>query len=277
MAQETATHQITPRHQVIHRVHCAADGEQVIYLEEPWVVHAGPSRSHLRGSQQVNNMQLYLERNKDVSFLVLREYTCCRGKTHAATRPRSGKESATMLVSEHINIVSKALQSRLASLSDVVFEGIPHPKFGRDGDDDDGDDEDGDDIDDDTESVSSCGTVDSEFSGSDHTDVHYPYLWFYHRRSKISEAIENLEGTDQEYLNVFCDYIKNRMSDEWAAVDKLTSDGNITAEYLRYIFVSFLTKYIVPVSYCRRSRDRLSFGRLKLASRPRRLIWLRTG
>lgn len=229
MAQETATHQVTPRHQAIHRVHCAADEEQVIYLEEPWVVHAGPSRSHLRGSQQVTNMELYLERNKDVSFLVLREYSCCRERAHAATRPRSGKESATMLVSEHINIVSKGLQSRLASLADVVFQGIPHPKFGRD----DGDG---------TESVSSYESVDSEFSTRDSTDIHYPYLWFYHRRPKISKALENLQGTDQESLIVFCDYIQNRMSDEWAAVDQLTSEGKITAEYLRYVFVSFLAK-----------------------------------
>lgn len=254
MVQETATHHITPRHQVIHRVHCTAGEEQVLYLEEPWVVHADPYRSHLRGSQQVSNMELYLERNKDVSFLVFRDYECCRKKFHL-TRSCSGTDTTTMFVSEYIDIVSKELQSRLASLSEVVFKGILHPNFGRVDDDDN------------TNSDSSSESVDIEFE-RDNPDIIYPYLWFYHRRLGIPEAIQRLGEIDQEHLNVFCHYIQNRMSDDWAAVDKLISKGNITAEYLEYIFVGILTKHIVTVSYCHRSQETSFFWRPKLAPRP---------
>lgn len=248
---QSAIHQGLPRYQVIHRVLCEGTQERVMYLEEPWTVHVGRYRSHLRGGQQVSNVELYLERNKDVSFLVLRDYECCAEKSHShtTTRTRLGKDTdarpVSMLVEEHIDIVSDDLQSRLASLSDVVFQGIPHPNFGRVEEDEDIDN----DYNDEYES--------SDCSGRDNPDIYYPYLWFYHRRSKISETIERLEEIDQGHLNLFCEYIQNRMSDEWTAVDKLISKGEITAEYLRYIYVSVMKSLIVLVSYSRRSQERL--------------------
>lgn len=223
-----------------------------MYLEEPWTVHAGRHRSHLRGGQQVSNMELFLERNKDVTFLVLRYYVCCAEKSHLnpATRTRFGKDIDTrpvsMLVEEHIDIVSKDLQSRLAKVADVVLQGIPHPKFGRAEEDEE---EGSDDYDDEYES--------GEYNGRDDPDIYYPYLWFYHRRPDISETIESLEETDQGHLNLFCGYIQHRMSEEWNAVDNLLLKGEITAEYLRYIYVSLMRKLIVLVSYSRRSQERL--------------------
>lgn len=207
-----------------------------MYLEEPWTVNAGPYHSHLRGSQQVNNMELYLERNKDVGFIVFKDYQCCREKSHPTSRYHLGREVdaplMSMLKAEHIDIVSDDLRSTLANLSDVAFEGIPHPKFGR-VEDVRGEDEGSEHAADDDSSVSDIG---------ENPYVSYPYLWYYHRRHKISEAIDCLEDIDKEHLNVFCGYIQTRMSDEWAAVDKLISKGEISAEYIKYIYVSFPTK-----------------------------------
>lgn len=237
---ERAKHQSTiqqgpPRFQVIHRVFCAGTEERVMYLEQPWTVNAGRGRSHLRGGQQVANMGLYLERNKDVCFLVLREYQCCGEKSNPTHRHRHGKETeigpASLLVSERIDIVSDDLNYRLARLSDVALQGIPHPAFSRDEDDED-------------EIVDGGDYESIDYGSKDNSDVHYPYLWFYHRRPKISEAIDRLEEIDQEHLNVFCGYIRNRMSDEWAAVDNLISKGEITAEHTRYIYVSLLTRLV---------------------------------
>lgn len=236
--QKSATHQGPMRYQVIHCVSCYnnTDGsEEVMYLEEPWTVHAGPYRSHLRGSQQVGNMELYLERNKDVGFIVFKDYKCCRDRPPPTSRYHLGREVdaplTSMLKGEHIDIVSDDLRSTLANLSDVAFEGIPHPKFGR-VEDDRGEDEGSEYVADDASSGYDIG---------ENPDVSYPYLWYYHRRHKISEAIDRLQDIDKEHLNVFCGYIQNRMSDEWAAVDKLISKGEISAEYIKYVYVSFPT------------------------------------
>lgn len=218
-------------------------------------------------------MELYLERNKDVTFLVLREYTCCRAKSHPKDRHRLGSDTdtlpMTMLTAEYIDIVSHTLRSRLASLSKVALQGIPHPKFGHDRDDEDDIVNDSDD-----DSMSSY----SYYSDRKNLHVSYPYLWFYHRRQDISDATDCLEEVHQEHLNVFCGYIDNRMSEEWADVDKLVSNGQIAAEYIQYIYVSLLTKLIILVSYRDRSLERLSSRHPKAAQKSNcRLPWLQTG
>jgi len=260
--QNPATHQGPPRYEVIHRVHCAFGG-YAMYLEQPWVVSSSLFRSHLRGSQQLSNTELYLERNKDVVFLVVREYQCCvQQPSQTMNRYHLGKEEetqpASMLRGEHIDIVSEDLRSRLASLSTAVLQGIPHPKFSN--------------FDDDEDDLASDHSDESNASyHNDRVDatVCYPYLWFYHRRFKISEAIDHLEDIDQESLSVFCGYIHDRMSDEWAAVDSLISKGEITAEYIKYIYVSLLTNSLVLVSDRQRSQARSSSGHPKTAPKPK--------
>lgn len=203
-------------------------------------------------------MELYLERNKDVSFLVLRDYVCCAEKSHPSTRPRFGNDTDTMLVQEQIEIVSDKLRSKLASLSNVVFQGIPHPKFGHVEDDED-------DIDNGYEDESES----SDNSDDNNLGIYYPYLWFYHRRREIAEAIKYLEEIHQEHLNVFCGYIQDRMSDEWAAVDNLISKGEITAEHIRYIYVSLLTGLVALAADRYRSQETLSSPHLKAAPKPK--------
>ncbi|KAK7731873.1 hypothetical protein SLS63_005170 [Diaporthe eres] len=104
-----------------------------------------------------------------------------------------------MLVQEQIEIVSDKLRSKLASLSNAVLQGIPHPKFGRV---EDGEDDIGNDYDDESESGDS--------SDGNNSGIYYPYLWFYHRRRKIAEAIKYLEEIHQGHLNVFyADLVQN--------------------------------------------------------------------
>lgn len=270
--QQSAPYQGPLRCQIVHHVFCATNKKTELYMKEPWTVHTGPSRYHLRGSQQVSNIQLYLERNKDVSFLVHREYTCCveRNERMNQSRPERDRDTrlASMLDGEHIEVVSADLQSQLASLSDV-FQGIPHPEFEAD--------ETGEDEDDDSDSF------EDEFEyrgdkGKGNVEVSYPYLWFYHRRLDISEATDHLEKINRDHLDVFCGYIRTRMSDEWAAVDKLISKGEITTQYIGYVYVSLPTKLFILVSYRHRFQERLSSRRPKAVLQPNyRLGWLRTG
>lgn len=230
MEQNPTTDEDPLRCQVIHRVFCAAIGERTIYLDQPQRVHSGPHNSHLVGAKKISHVKLYLERHKNVIFLVHRDYTCCGQRTQPMNRSFPGKErdlvSEPVVLREQIKIVSNDLQSILGSLSDAVFRGIPHPKFGQ--------------MDDEYDvigSESSDGYESSDCNVRDNSDVSYPYLWFYHRRDKIQET--PLEGTDEEHLSVFCEYIQTRMGREWDAVDKLISNNEIAAEYISYIYVSF--------------------------------------
>lgn len=218
-------------------------------------------------------MDLYLERNKDVSFLVLREYACCQTKSYSTERHRleSDTDTApmTMLVEEHIDVVSHTLRSMLASLSHAALQGIPHPRFSHDrGDDSDGI----------NESDNNFKSRYNYYNARKNLRVSYPYLWFYHRRQEIAEAIDHLEEAQRKHLSIFCRYIRDRMFEEWSDVDKLVAESQITAEYIQYIFVSIVTKLIVLVSHHGRSLGKLSFRHPKAAQQPNyKRPWSQTG
>lgn len=198
-----------PRSQVIHTIRCDSSDETAMYLGDPWIVQAGPHDAHLRGSQHVANLELYLVRHKEVNFLVHREYQCCAAQPPSIDRSRPQKglsvDLAPMITREYLSIVSPQLKYALIELSKNALKGIPHPEFEDDEDD---------------------------------LDISYPYLWWYHRRHAISNATMALNEAYREHLNVLRDYFTNRMSDEWAEVDDLLSRSKINAQYLIYLYVS---------------------------------------
>ncbi|KAF4954332.1 hypothetical protein FGADI_5355 [Fusarium gaditjirri] len=74
-----------PRHQVLYRIRCegsrlnhddsddsecSADEGYTTFEKPPWVVEYGPHSAHLRGESRISSLDLYLERNKDIAFLV---------------------------------------------------------------------------------------------------------------------------------------------------------------------------------------------------------------
>lgn len=76
-----------PREQLIHRVECRNLGNKPkYYLGRPWIEERGPSKAHLMASSPINNFELYLERNKEIIFIVYRT-----GKTLTAQRYLSFK------------------------------------------------------------------------------------------------------------------------------------------------------------------------------------------
>lgn len=77
--QQTLPDQIqaSPRFQVLYRVSCAEAATR-LYEKPPWIVDSGPQNAHLRGSNPISNLELYLERNKDIAFIVYTDFECCQ-------------------------------------------------------------------------------------------------------------------------------------------------------------------------------------------------------
>ncbi|KAK1994919.1 ATPase [Colletotrichum falcatum] len=196
-----------PRSQVMHRIHCHHEKTRVAYQDEPWPVESGPYHAHLRGSRPVANLELYLERNKNIGFLVFREYQCCHrhmGWERAVEVDKSTTADASLFFSrEYIDLVSPELQNALTELSELALDGIPHPLFG---------DEDG-------------------------GDISHPYLWWFHRRKEIAMAKPGMDPRFQQHVDIFQTYIEDRMQPEWEVVDGLFAERKITVDLLRYLFV----------------------------------------
>lgn len=203
-----------PRAQVIHTVRCHSPrAEEKRYLEPPWVVETGPYNAHLRGSQSINNFELYLERNKEVSFIVYKEYECCNGASGAYRQGKYQKDfevdATAFLRGERIALIAPELKTALSEVASHSLEGMPHPVF---------------------------VSTDDE----DEDEILYPYIWYFHRRNEIHRAIDELPSPSCRYADCFRGYIQDRMTEEWETVLGLLGENRITAEYIDYLFVSNL-------------------------------------
>ncbi|KAH7126025.1 ATPase [Dactylonectria macrodidyma] len=193
-----------PKFQVINRIECHNFDEHGIYLDMPWVVESGPYQAHLRCSSLIPNLDLHLERNKDVTCIVYRNFACCGTSSSRASRSQTyGVDPSSLLVEEYVCIVSDELKTALTQLAEVALQGIPHP----------------------------------DFMGDESQRIPYPYLWWFHRRPNIELSKSQLDPTIQQHVEVFQGYVEDCLGDTWAAVDALLANGKITAQYMDYLFV----------------------------------------
>lgn len=200
--------ELPPRWQVINRIQCQdahEDEDDMLYLGDPYIVERGPQNAHVVGSKAITNgLELYLEKNKDVSFIVYRDYQCC-SMTNLPLR-RSDKASppvpSDFLSGETISIVSKDLSEALQAVAKVALDDLPTATF------------------------------------EVHEEFWAPFPWWYHRRKEIAEAQRELDKRLQEQLSTLEGYVVESLESEWSKVDSLLAEGMISAEYLHYLFVS---------------------------------------
>ncbi len=192
-------HQGPPRFQVIHRIYCKhSQAERGLYFDPPWVVKSGPNLAHLRGSHAINNLELHLERNKEITFIVYREFECC-GRPPPRREPSRAStiDPSAFLTREYITLVSEDLGLALSKLADLAFQGIPHPDF-----------------------------------DEDVPRIQHPYLWWFSRRKEIEAVKLHLSESVCRHVEVFQNYLQEHLGSEWETVDALLSRGYVTAEYL---------------------------------------------
>lgn len=147
----------------------------------------------------MRNLELFLERHKEVTFLVYRTIECCK----KGQNRKNGR-------SESISIVNPILRSALIDMAEQALHDIPHPIPPPD-----------------------CGDED----GEEELLVYYPYLWWYYRRQNIRDTTRSLRGEQRPHMKAFTDYIEGRMDKEWKTAEKLMGKGKITADYIHYLFV----------------------------------------
>ncbi|KFA79937.1 hypothetical protein S40288_05110 [Stachybotrys chartarum IBT 40288] len=226
-------HDFLPRYQIVYRIRCQASGEEGDYEKPPWLVNSGPHNAHLRASSTISNMELYLERNKQVAFLVYVNFECCSRhpvgrRGHHERRHVTDGIVSRMIVEESVVVVSERMQNAFRALAAIALEGIPHPTFANDSQDNNGLS--------DAESTESS-VVTAERLIEEPTNFTFPYLWWFNRRSEINDALPLLDDESRLYLAVFQSYIQDYLEYEWNQVDELLSQRQIAIQYLPYIYV----------------------------------------
>ncbi|KAF4984482.1 hypothetical protein FZEAL_330 [Fusarium zealandicum] len=188
------------------RIRCAnSKAEDKLYLDPPWVVESGPYDAHLRGSRAVQNLELYLERNKEVAFIIYKDYGCCGTpplpRSNSQNTRDLGDDASALLKREQLAIISPELRAGLVGIASTALQDIPHPNFEED------------------------------------KEVSYPYAWWFHRRKEVDAAVSQVPSAARPYVELIRDYILSRMKKTWRPMDKLLSKGMISAQYVGYLFV----------------------------------------
>ncbi|CAG9991342.1 unnamed protein product [Clonostachys byssicola] len=226
---------IGSRHQIIYRLRCLKSGGRTRLYEElcssDETVQQG---THLFGRATIKNLELYLERNKDIAMIVYKDFECC-GHVNSSFQhdydqgqlPTS--DASPLLKGESIKLVSEEMKRALSDMLALVSTDAPLPKS-----QDPQVTEMGEDI-----SSPDSSDVDEAVIESEHEleDAVYPYLWWFHHRLEISDIIDMTNEDPVSPILILRDYIISRMSNEWVSVDYMMSQNQITARYLPYLYV----------------------------------------
>lgn len=201
----------------IYRVRCHQKKQTHMFLDTPWVVKDSPTE-HIHGSMIVRNIVLHTQQYTNLSFIVYKDYTCCKSKTNILkksdiVRPKSGdserfssndkNELAEFLEGESVCLIGSELSAGLKRLTrQNIQENSYYPSF----------------------------NVGTEFKA--------PYPWFYHQRAPLEERRRQLKPELLTRVNSFVEYVNESFGPEYAIVDTLLSQGKISRKYLCYLYVS---------------------------------------
>ncbi|KAK8076183.1 hypothetical protein PG994_003455 [Apiospora phragmitis] len=200
-------------YQVLHRVNCdfcypaiymdvpdygteCSTTNQWMVLDEYHPLHE-PKTLHLCGKRLIMDLDTYLGQNRQLRFLVFREYQCrheLEGLTTSATAPKTVSNGLSVyLVSEELCVAMRLLAARVPRMRQPDFE----PQ----------------------------------------AELQYPFYWVYHSRQTLKRELSGLgESTAMTLAKKLMDFISDSTLEEYSKVDELLARRVITWNTLKYLF-----------------------------------------
>jgi len=204
------------RHQIIYRIHRLEPVQQrtrkqkledryMPFFDHPEWVQGQGSASQIKSNLPLTNFELYLEKNKDISFIVYRNFD----QESARNAAQRGTDNVTSDEATHrpkhthetVRPVHKDLIEAIKALLDSRQE---------------------------------YAELASEFSAS--LELPAPYLFIYHSRNSLEKFQDRLSLHAKVQLSLLLDYVTEQYADEYANADSILSRNKISPKLLRYLF-----------------------------------------
>ena len=214
--ESTQSLQAPPRYQIIYRIQRREPVQQrnskqkyderySSFFDHPELVSGQDSASHIQCKLPLTNFDLYLEKNKDISFIVYRNFDTESARIEAkASTDDLSREKATLLpkhTSETVRPVNKDLIEATMAL---------------------------------LKSQQEYAELLRDFSAS--VELPAPYLFIYHSRTSLKKFQDSMPSHAQPQISLLLRYVSEQYADEYAAADSLLSRNKISPESLRYLF-----------------------------------------
>ena len=208
--------QTPSRHQVFYRLlrredvklqkrHTAVDQVSGTFFDHPEWVRGENDVRHAKCSLPLDNFDLYLEKNKDISFIVYRNFdpnldsTVAKSATNGGTKakgaylPKPTGETIRPVGRDLIEAIKAILESREEYAQLLANYKTSH-------------------------------------------ELPAPYLFIYHSRNNLDDILDKLSFSAQKQLSLLSNYVTEQYSHEYAAADYLLSQNKISPEYIQYLF-----------------------------------------
>ena len=222
LLQAQATHfksiqslQAPPRYQILYRIQRGEHAQQrsseqkyeekYPFFDHPEFVSGQGSASHIRCKLPLTNFDLYLEKNKDISFIVYRNFDTESARIEAkAGIDDLSRDTATFLP-KHISETLRPVNEDLIEATTALLE-----------------------------SQQEYAELLRDFSAS--VELPAPYLFIYHSRRSLKKFQDSISPHAQAQLSLLLRYVTEQYADEYAAADSLLSRNMISPQHLRYLF-----------------------------------------
>lgn len=167
-----------------------------IYTDPPELIHRNMGAPYLRCNDPLTNFELYLALNRDISFVVFRNY-----KRRTETQSPNTKYGKPEPFSESIFPVSE-------DLKDVIAGFLRGKEF---------------------------RSMYSDYRHTGEVQSPYLFV-YHNRGVGESEIKRELSSEAQRQFDLFMDYVQEACGNEYTAADLLFEKGKIRPEYVQYLF-----------------------------------------
>jgi len=194
---------------VLYLVKCEDDNNDRVYLDRPFKSQLTGNEWHLRGRTQVNDTNIFIERNRDLAFIVYWEYLC---DGHSWSTPASKRKAARKRGSEGEGDEIKPENQKIHLLCSVLRDGILDL------------------IESEAEYASYL-----KFNENDET-MPVPNTFWYHFKGQIGEFLSKIEPKQGKQLRLLSTYMENTFARKYEQADDLFERGLVTKQTLKYLF-----------------------------------------
>ncbi|KAJ9658264.1 hypothetical protein H2198_003837 [Neophaeococcomyces mojaviensis] len=154
-----------------------------------------------RCSVPLENLELYLEKNKDVAIIIYRTYVEPSPEDLLAKKGAKVNKPWTAVVNESIRPIHKGLVYALTEMLEVRDE---------------------------------YAAILQTFRSS--SEVTAPYIFCYHHRSDFDDISESSDESTKEQLHLFLSHIMQIWGEVYNTANLMISQNNISHRYIEYLF-----------------------------------------
>ncbi|KAK5458466.1 hypothetical protein LTS15_004548 [Exophiala xenobiotica] len=175
------------------------------YFDEPEWIEGQHDQRQLQCSLPVTNFELYLERNKDIAFIVYRDF-------HPAPPDMAGPSSIDRPLKNAGSVRPLPFSETIQPIAQVLIEAIETL-------------------------LSSRGEYSSllqKYKVS--PELQAPYLTVYHSRKDMHTIQEGLSPEPQKQFELLLQYVTDQYGENYATADSLFSENKISSENVPYLF-----------------------------------------